>query len=115
MKGLQITQEQIEEAKKVHKKLRLATLQWDDEERVSHSVEVLFRVPTVADAEVYGKTASLEPVVASRNLFASLVVSPKSEEILEIVGDKSAVLGAFVENEVAPFFGKNVKTTSRVV
>lgn len=100
-------------AKNTGQKLYKGCLSWEDETQEVHTLEFIYRRPTVTDMEMMQKQAINDAVVASKNLFNSLVVSDKTS--LQILDSYPKVMDSFLVEEVLPFFGSKVQTKSEAL
>jgi hypothetical protein len=109
------TEEVIAKVKKERGDVYFGELSFFDKSDTPHSVEFLFRKPVVSDIEVYQKAATKSPSVAQENLLRSVIVYPESATVIDQIRDYPSAVAGFVESEISPFFGANVRSASRKV
>jgi hypothetical protein len=110
-----IEKEIIDKIKKEKGEIYYGELGFDTKEGKSHSLEFLFRRPLVADMETFQKTSQKSGSVAQENLLRSLIVYPDATTIIDEVRDYPSAIAEFVDGEISPFFGSNVRRGSRKV
>lgn len=84
-----------------------------DEEGKTHNVCFIYRKPSTADLESYGKSAKKNPIVANLNMIQSLIVYPESGPVIDEIREYPTAYGSFVEEALVPFFGSKVTVKSR--
>jgi hypothetical protein len=110
-----IEKEIIDKLKKEKGELYFGELGFDDKSGASHSVEFLFRKPLVADIEAYQKMSQKSGSVAQENLLRGLIVYPDANAIMAEIKDYPCAIADFVDGEITPFFGSNIRRGSRKV
>lgn len=110
---MDLKKETIEELKSKHGEIRKSTISFFDENNKLHEVELVFKKPKVVNLERFQKTSEKSPSSAQLELMRSLVVYP--EGAVSQLENYPAAIASFVENEVSPFFGKDVRTDSVVL
>jgi hypothetical protein len=110
----EIEKERLEQLKKAHPGgLFEGSIEFNDEDEKLHTVEFIYRRPTMADIESHAKAAQRNPIVANLNIITSLIVYPESGPVISEIREYPAACGRFVDEAVSPFFGANVSIRSR--
>ena len=110
-----IEKEIIDKVKKEKGEIYYGDLGFDDKDGKSHSVEFLFRRPLVADIEAYQKMSAKSGSAAQENLLRGLIVYPDAGTVMAEIKDYPCAIADFVDGEITPFFGSNIRRGSRKV
>jgi hypothetical protein len=105
---MKIEKAKIDELKQAHSEIFEGAISFNDSDGTLHSVEFVFRKPTIADMEAYSKAAQKNPITANLNLVQSLIVHPEPGPVIAQIGAYPAAYGKFVDDVISPFFGANV-------
>ncbi len=109
--------ETIQKVKEQHKNKQLfvGNIAFVDKEGEQHKVEFIYRKPTVTDMEVFNKASAKNGLIAQSNLLNTLIVHPASAEITEQLAEYPVPVASFVEEQLSPFFGASVVTSSQAL
>jgi hypothetical protein len=110
---MKIEQAQIDELKKKYGQIYEGAISFTDDNEKPHSVEFVWRKPTIADVEAHTKASQRNPITANLNLIQSLIVHPDPGPVIEAVREYPAAYGKFVDEAVSPFFGANVSVRTK--
>lgn len=112
-----IKKETIDQVKKQHegKQLFIGTIAFVDKAGEQHKVEFIYRKPTVTDMEIFQKSSAKNGLIAQSNLLNSLIVHPAASEVTEKLSEYPAPVASFVEEQISPFFGASVVTSSQAL
>jgi len=109
-----MNKEKIEELKKAYPNgIYEGEISFTDSENSLHTVEFVYRMPTMADLEFHAKTSQKNPIVANLNLLQSLIIDPEPGTVITAIKEFPAAYGRFVDEAISPFFGGNVAVKSR--
>ena len=109
-----MNEQKIEELKKKYPGgIYEGEISFNDAEDKLHTVEFVYRVPTMADLEFHAKTSQKNPIIANLNLIQSLIVHPEPGPVIEKIKEFPAAYGRFVDEAISPFFGANVTVKNR--
>ena len=109
-----MNKEKLEELKKKHPAgIYEGVINFNDAEDQFHTVEFIYRVPSMADLEFHAKTSQKNPIVANLNLIQSLIVHPEPGPVIAQIREYPAAYGRFVDEAISPFFGANVTIKSK--
>jgi hypothetical protein len=111
---MKLAKEKIEELKNAHPEgIYEGEISFTDADDKPHKVEFIYRRPTVADGECYGKAVQKSVPVGNLNFIQSVIVYPEPGSIIDQLRDYPAAYAYFVNEELSPFFGANFSTGSR--
>lgn len=107
-----IAKETINDVKKRNegKDLYLARIDFSDEKNNELKLELIFRRPMVSDMQVFNRQTSEDAMRAQLNLISMLAVYPSPAEVRKVLEPYPIAAAKFVEDNIAPFFGKDVRT-----
>lgn len=80
-----------------------------------HKIEFIYRKPTITDMEVFNKASAKNGLIAQSNLLNALIVHPSPAEVTDQLSDYPVPVASFVEEQISPFFGASVVTSSQAL
>lgn len=111
---MEFTKEEIEKVKNDNpgKTLFKAKVRYLNDRKQEVTLDFIYAKPSVLDMEAHNKAQAKSSFTAQLNLLRSLIVYPSADDIVKALTDYPIVVANFVNEELVPFFGTVVETTS---